>query len=516
MAGNLIFLLAIQGSCNILKFNETGDLNKPADRKVRGIMKIGKLLTSNAFALPLIAFISIVIGLSCGKDKPEMIARPWINTDYRDSANFVLQEKAKEGDTLAAMVLGWQYMLHEDSAAAADYLTDYNNNPPQASPAINYLTGLALKGAKRDSLAVEYFLPIKDSEEYPHAAYYLANLYRKMKKHEQALEIYEKFDPEIWGGGIEDSILVCHASMGDTASAMKFARKMFDQNNAFRAVPYLSKYVSLKRGESPTLWNYMAGMGYYQGNNSTRAAVFLENADADTNVAHLSYYLGLTYYKLQVYDSASSKLEQAMEMGDSSVNLMIALMKSYQFQGDTAQALATASQAIQIHPDVEEFYFFPAKILYQGGQYGQLFDFTQQGRMRATDSYKLDAYYAAASFLMGNDSLGNMLVDTLIEKHKFEGGALTEAARLFEESLDKPQIAEKLEANDPAKRFPKTNEFLYWYNYYRDRDMIDSTRSMLERWIEGDTVEARRQLMEELYERDFPELAHKSQTDIEE
>jgi tetratricopeptide (TPR) repeat protein len=209
-------------------------------------------------------------------------------------------------------------------------------------------------------------------------------------------------------------------------------------------------------------------------------------------------------------------VEQAREMGDSSVNLIIALLKSYEFQGDTAQALETASRAIQIHPEVEEFYFFPAKILYQGGQYGQLFDFTQQGRMHASDSYKLDAYYAAASFLMGNDSLGNVLVDTLIEKHKFEGGALTEAARLFEESLDKPQIAEKLRANDPAKRFPKTNEFLYWYHYYRDRDMRDSTRSMLERWIEGDTVETRRQLMEELYERDFPELAHKSQTDIEE
>ncbi len=516
MAGNCIFLLAIRLSYNILKFNEIGDQNQPADRKVRGIMKLGKLLTGNAFALALIAFISIVMGLNCGKDEPELIARPWINTDYRDSASFVLQEKAKEGDTLAAMVLGWQYMLHEDSAAAADYLTDYNKNPSQASPAINYLTGLALKGAKRDSAAVEYFLPIKDNEEYPHAAYYLANLYRKLKKHEQALEIYEKFDPELWGEGIEDSILVCNASMGDTASAMKFARKMFDQNNAFKAVPYLSRYVSLKRGESPTLWNYMAGMGYYQGNNTTRAAVYLENADADTNVAHLSYYLGLTYYKLEVYDSAASKLEQAMNMGDSSVNLMIALMKSYQFQGDTAQALETASRAIQIHPEVEEFYFFPAKILYQGGQYGQLFNIAQQGRMYAADSYKLDAYYAAASFLMGNDSLGNMLVDTLIEKHKFEGGALTEAAKLFEESLQKPQIADRLKEHDPAKRFPKTKEFLYWYHYYRDRDMRDSTRSLLERWIEGDTVEARRELMEELYARDFPELALKSQTDKEE
>jgi len=308
-------------------------------------------------------------------------------------------------------------------------------------------------------------------------------------------------------------MLVCRAHLGDTASAIEFARKMLEKDKIVKAAPLLTKYVSLERGKSPALWNYLTGMAYYRGNNSMRAAAYLENADADTNFSDLSYYLGLAYYKIEAFDSAASKLDQALELGDSSVNLLKILIESHEIEGDTSEALETCMVGIQLYPEIEDFYVFPSKLYYKNQEFTKLMALVEEGRKHAKNSFKLDAYYAALNFLLGNDSLGNAMVDTLIIKHRYYPRALSQSADLFEQSLGKEDIAERLRAEDPAIRFPKTEDFLFWYYLYKEKDMADSSRKMLENWIENDTATERLQLMKDLYARDFPEFAGKQASD---
>ncbi|NIP44507.1 MAG: tetratricopeptide repeat protein [candidate division Zixibacteria bacterium] len=475
-------------------------------------MRIGTVLSKDSFALPFIALITLIIGLNCGDNELELIARPWVNTEYRDLPDSILRVKAENNDSLAAMVIGWKFMLREDTVSAANYLTVFNQNPPGASAPLNYLTGLALLGAKRDSLATEYFLPLINNDEYPHATYYLASIYRKLKNDERALEIYQKMDPELWEG-VDDSVLVCKAALGDTASAIEFAQKMLEEDKIVKAAPILTKYVSMERGKSPAHWNYLTGMAYYRGNNPTRAAAYLENADADTSFKDLSYHLGLAYYKIKAFDSAASKLDQAMELGDSSINLFKILIESREIEGDTAGAFERSLLGIELYPEVEDFYVFPSKLYYKNGDLEELLALVEEGRKQAPNSYKLDAYYTAVNFLLGNDSLADALVDTLVIKHRYYPGALSQSADLFEQSLGKEGIAEKLRAEDPMNRFPNTGDFLFWYHLYKEKDKADTARVMLENWIENDTVTERLQLMKDLYVRDFPEFANKKSDD---
>ncbi len=454
------------------------------------------------FAVLVLAVI-LIVG-TAGEKEPSIIYRPWVNTPYRDLPDSVLLGKAQQHDTLAAMVLGWHYMDDGDSTAAASFLTGFNPGPETASSDLNYLSAMALMGTERDTSAIRYLIPIMDNKAYPNARIYLAELYKKLKNYEQALAVYEKLDAK-YLEGLDDSILVCKGEMGDSASAMQFALKMLEEGKAIKGVRFFSKYVSLSRGVSPPLWSYGAGKAYLQGNNPTRAAAYLENADADTSFADLSYNLGLAYYRLEVFDSSASKMTQAMEMGDTSKNLLSTLIGSYRMGGYPEKAFEASMFAIKAYPDFEEFYIIPTKTYYDSGQYDRLLDFTREARKYVKDSYKIDSYYAAANYLVGDTATAIAFIDTLIMKHRFEAGALKEASRLFETSLGLTDIAQRLKENDPAIIFPETAGFLQFYHRDKSRGMIDSCRVMLETWIKNDTVTARRQLMVELYNRDFPD-----------
>jgi len=115
----------------------------------------------------------------------------------------------------------------------------------------------------------------------------------------------------------------------------------------------------------------------------------------------------------------------------------------------------------------------------------------------------MDSYYAAANYLVGNREITYALVDTLIMKYRFQGGALTESAKLFETSLGMEDAAQRMRQNDPNELYPELTGFFYFYNINKSRGMLDSCKQMLQDYMEKDTSNIHRQLLTELYNRDF-------------
>jgi hypothetical protein len=241
------------------------------------------------------------------------------------------------------------------------------------------------------------------------------------------------------------------------------------------------------------------------GNNPTRAAVFLENADADTNLAELSVLLGKCYYRLQVFDSSASKLSQGMAMGDSTAEVVHMILQSLAGDNRPQESLEMSYLGIKLHPEDERFYFIPSQHFFENKRYAELKQLAMEAGKHVKASFKIDAYYIASLILLDDTEYLDSVLSVFIDNYKFEAGALKESAKLFRTSLNREDIATRLETSDPTLTYPEMHQFLFWYQLNRKDGMIDSCRAMLENWIQYDTLEARRAFIEELYERDYPD-----------
>lgn len=469
-----------------------------------GYKKQGNLLTGKLILVGIIMLLLSVITCECGdKQAEEMYQPPWIENQYSHLTDSMLQYKADLNDTLALMTLAWRLMQDKDTQErAAEMLWSFNGNYKLASEDLNYLTATALMKVNVDSIAILYLGTLTDSKHFPDAQHLLANAYIKEEKFDKAILVYKAMNKKQYEG-IEDSILRCQADLGDTTSGILFARKCLEQNKIGQAARYYNKYVSLSRGVSPARWSYEAGQAYYRGNNPTRASVFLENADADTNLAELSVMLGRNYYQLQVFDSSASKLSQGVALGDSTAEVVYLLVQSLAGDNRPEESLEISYLGIELHPDDERFYFSPSRQLYDNQQYAELKQMAESARKYIKTSFKIDAYYIASLILLDETDHLDSILNIYINDHKFTAGALKEASALFRVSLNREDIATLLESSDPTTTYPELHQFLFWYQLNRREGQIDTARSMLESWIELDTVEARRALIEELYDRDF-------------
>jgi tetratricopeptide (TPR) repeat protein len=462
-------------------------------------------LTHRLILLGITMLILSVITCECGDKQAEIYQPPWIENQYSLLTDSMLQEKAVLNDTLALLTLAWRLMQNKDTQnRAAEMLWDFNQNYDLASEDLNYLTASALMQVHADSVAIIYLGTLTDSKKFPDARHLMANAYKERKMYDEAILIYNKMDKKHYVG-IEDSILRCKADLGDTASTIKFARKCLEQKKIGTAATYYNRVVSLSRGVSPTRWSYEAGQAYYHGNNPTRASVYLENADADTNLAELSVLLARCYYKLHVYDSAASKLRQSIAMGDSSNDVVFMLMHSLAGDNRPEESLEASYLGIRLYPEDERFYFIPVRHLYEIQDYSGIKKLVEQARNHITSSFKIDAYYIAALILLDEAGDLDSLLAAYIEKYKFEAGALKEAAKLFRTSVNRDDIATRLETADPTTTYPEMYQFLFWYKKNREDGMLDSCRTMLQNWIQLDTIKERRAVIEALYERDYPD-----------
>lgn len=457
----------------------------------------GSLIILAVIVLAIAVFIS-----RSGEQAPSVSARPWVNTPYRDLEDSTLMQKAGQNDTLAAMVLGSRYLDKGDTINAMNFLMRFNPSPQMASADLNYLSAQAFLSAGRDTAAIAYLIPLSKSKAYPNSRIDLANTYNKLRNYKQALAVYEDIDRKLMPGK-DDSILVCKGMLGDTASGMKFAMRMMDEDKPVKAATLFNKFVSLSRGVSPTSWCYAAGMAFLQGNNPTRAAVYLENADADTSFAKLSYNLGFAYFRIEAFDSAASKYSQALQLGDSSQTLMHYYLTSCQRSNHPEKAYDVSLLGMKLYPESEEYYFVPANKYFGEKQYDKLLAFVTEAQKKVNNSYKIDSYVAAANYLLGNKETAMRQIDSLMEKYRFQAGALGEASQLFGISLGLKDVAEKMKQMDPAVNYPETVGFLNWYNESMSAGEIDTCKTILETWIENDTIKARRQIMVDLYNRDF-------------
>lgn len=464
-------------------------------------------LTAKLILLGIAMLILSVITCECGDKQAEVYQPLWIENQYSLLTDSMLQAKVESSDTLAVLTLAWRLLQNEDTQRrAAKMLRDFNPNYELASDDLNYLTATALMQVHSDSVAIMYLGMLTDSRLFPDARHLLANAYKNQKKYPEAMLIYQKMDKKRFEGeGIEDSILRCKADLGDTASAIKFARKCLEIRKIGPAVTYYNRFVSLSRGVSPTRWSYEAGQTYYLGNNPTRASVYLENADADTNVAELSVLLARCYYKLHVYDSAASKLSQGIALGDSTAEVIHMLVQSLAGDNRPQESLEASYLGIRLHPDDERFYFIPSRHLFENKQYAELKQMAEEAGKHVKQSYKIDAYYIAALILLDETDDLDSILNKYIDDHKFSPGALKAASQLFRTSLDREDIATRLETSDPTYTYPGLYQFLFWYQISRTDGLIDSARIMLENWIKYDTLEARKALIEELYNRDYPD-----------
>jgi len=465
----------------------------------------GHPLTRKLILFGILLLILSVITCECGDKQVEIYQPPWIENQYSLLTDSMLQEKVELNDTLAVLTLAWRLLQNEETQErAAEILWDFNQNYDLASDDLNYLTATALMQVHADSVAIMYLGRLTDSKQFPDARHLLANAYKKREKYDEAMLVYNKMDKKHYLG-IEDSILRCKADLGDTASAIKFARKCLEIRKIGPAVTYYNRFVSLRRGVSPTRWSYEAGQAYYLGNNPTRSSVYLENADADTNLAELSVLLARCYYKLHVYDSASSKLSQGIALGDSTAEVVFMLMSSLAGDDRPQESLEISYLGIKLHPNDERFYFSPARELFEDKKYGELKQLVEDAKKHIKASFKIDAYYIASLILLDETEDLDSILSKYICDYKFTAGALKESAELFRVSLHREDIATLVETSDPTYTYPELYQFLFWYQLNRKDGMIDSSRTMLENWIQYDTVEARKALIEELYERDYPD-----------
>jgi hypothetical protein len=458
----------------------------------------------NLFVAVIILSLISLLFTGCGKKDEKTDIRSWIDSEYTTLSDSLLQQMVDNNDTLAAITLGWRYLQNKDNATAAILFKDFNTFYDKANPDLTYLSALSFQASGMDSLALQYIESLLKEKSYPEAKYLAATSLFKLKDYDGAIKIYgklRKLDKEAIG----DSILRCKAEQGDTLSGITFARKMLGKNKITMASPYYGRYVSLSRGVSPPLWSYEAGQTFYKGHNYTRAAVFFENADADTNFAELSVWAGKSYYMLQVYDSAASKLSQAIEMGDSTKETIYLLVLNLSGDGKQEKTLEACRLGISIHPDDERFYFAPAKNYYDTKDYQSLKELAEYGLTHVKSSYKIEAYNIAANVLLGNEDVIDSLIDRLIFNHRFSSGALNEAAKLFQIGLQRDDIVARLEEADISKIHPGINSFLFWYQRLKDEGNLDSAKHLLEIWLEGDTVEERLEFIRDLYKRDFPE-----------
>ncbi len=455
----------------------------------------------NIIASFLIITFSAVLISGCG-GKPEIAESPWIDNQYTSISTDSLQILTDKNDSLAAMTLGWRLMQTGDTAVAARILRDFNVFYDKADPNLNYLTGKALAGIGQDSLAILYLDQLYEYESLEDAGLVLAGLLKDEKRYERAIEVYQDMK------GMEkearnDSILACKAMMGDTLSAYKVAHKAFEKGDIAKTVSYYNRIVSMSRGVSPPQWSYEAGKAYLIGNNPTRAAVLLENADAETSFVDLSISLGRAYIRLEVFDSAASKYEQALQMGDSSQAVFEQLSHSLAAAGDWEKAMRYGRLGIRMHPEQEKLYYAPSQYYFQTGQYDSIIELTSYARNQIEGSHRIDAYHVAAHYLKGDSATADSLLSGFIEKYKWGGGKLIEAAALFEQSLNRPDIAQRLRERDPGTKFPETQGFLVWYHSLKDQGLSDSARTLLEIWLTNDSIEVRRELMHDFYKQEY-------------
>jgi len=450
-------------------------------------------------------FIIIVAFTICGcsnkDDEPQV--RSWIESEYLYLADSILLQMTDHNDTLAAITLGWRYMQNKDTASAAKLFKEFNKFYDKAEPDLTYLSALSFQGTGQDSLALQYITPLLKKKSYPEAKYLAADSRIELEDYDGAIEIFKtlrKTDKE----AIDDSILRCKAEQGDTLSAITFARKMLNMNKINLAVPYYGRYVSLSRGVSPPLWSYEAGKTFFLGNNFTRSSVFLENADADTSFMELSFLLGRSYYSLQVFDSAASKFAQAIEMGDSSSEVINMMLLSHSGADHYEQTLEACRFGISLYPDDDRFYYALAKHYYTSKEYEKLKDLATSG-LEHTSSYKLESYNIAAHILLGYEDKVDSLVDKLIFDHRFEAGALSDAVKLFETSLHREDIVTRIKENDLPSKYPSVTNFITWYDRLIQTGYTDSARALLEKWLDQDSVQDRLEFMRDMYQHYYPE-----------
>jgi len=444
-----------------------------------------------------------VILLNCGKDEEPLTVLPWEANEYSFYEDSALQRLTDGNDTLAAMTLAWHYLQFGDTLKAARFITEFNRFYSQSTPELNYLTGIILTAARTDSLALPYLETLKKSKIIPQARHTLANTYKNLNRYEDAINIYKKL-PDHKNEAIRDSILRCRADMGDTLSGIEFAQKMLKAYNIGLSARYFSKYVSLQRGKFPAEWCYGAGEAYMLGNNFTRAAVYLENADADIDEARLSNMLGRTYFRLEVYDSCASKLNQALSMGDSTLNNIYLLHIALVEMENESEASRIAELGRTLFPADERFYFYYSQLLYKNKKYKELNDFVSLSLNNAPQSFKLHSYYIGSYYLMGDNLTADSLLEIFIDNFRYVPYALKEAARFFEQSLKREDIGNRLKNLEISENYPEVAAFITHYDNLIKEDLPDSALSLLNLWLVRDTVPGRCQIIEYLRDRDFP------------
>ena len=452
--------------------------------------------------ISLLAVFVILIG--CGNDEKPLTIMPWENNEYVFYEDSTLLRLIDANDTLAAMTLTWHYINRDEKSKAANLIADFNKFHSNSTPELNYITGMALAAKGNDSAAIVYLETLSKSKRIPQARSLLANTYKKAGRYEDAIKTYKKL-PDKKSEAVKDSILICKAEMGDTLSGIKFARKMLDIRNIGMAAKYYQKFTSMQRGVSPAEWNYGAGEAYFEGNNFTRAQVYLENADAEIDDARLSNLLGRTYLKLEVFDSCASKLNQALIMGDSSLDNVHTLLLAQSRAENEEEVFHISELGRSLFPEDERFYYYDSQILYKQNKYQELLELATEGFKRLPYSYRIYSYLIGSQYLMGNKHVSDSLVDVYVEKFKYQPFAMNEIAKFFEKSLKDTTAAEKLQKLEISDKFPSVGGFYSQYDLRLTYNEREKALSMLNDWIEQDTVAERVKVIEYLKERDFPE-----------
>ncbi|MBD3381809.1 MAG: hypothetical protein GF404_06400 [candidate division Zixibacteria bacterium] len=471
-------------------------------------LKYNRKLTKrivHSIAVAIIGCLTILVSCECGDNKPEAIQPPWIDTHLAETEDSVLEQMVAQQDTLAAMTLAWRKISEDSFIQAIEFLNQFNSAPETASDALNFITGFAYHMNKSYGEAISYLNRMENLYRYPTASQVLAKSYRLSENYDQAIELYKEMSKRkpYKEYNLDDSILRCRADQGDTLAGIQIGKKLMDAGRNLEASSYYLRYVPLARNKVPPTWYYMAGKSYVRGNNFTRASVYLENADAETTFAELKFLAGVAYYEIEAFDSAYSKFNQALKLGDSSYSTLYYNVHLNRGLERVDSALYYSLVGLEVHPDEEYFYFLPAQIYYENKDYEKLKQLSAYGVEHATRSFKVYTYYTVVNYLTGDTATADSLFIEFMEKFKMYPNAFIEAAKMYRGPVKMEDKAKLLEQEDILNKHPAIANILRIYHITRDRDP-ERAREILDTLLVKDTSSITRPLIEEFYRQEYP------------
>ncbi len=249
--------------------------------------------------------------------------------------------------------------------------------------------------------------------------------------------------------------------------------------------------------ENKVFWefNYRIGWTLMRGHNAYLASMPLERAAAERNTAEIAYLLGVCYEGIKAPDSMASKYEQAIALGDSSRENFYKVALACEKLGDTAKALTYFRYGIEHFPDYVPNYQSVAREFFLNQMYDSLETLARFGLGHLARSAELEACMIMVYHYTDRPEQMDSAYAAFMDYYRTYPEALYSWGIFLEEN-GLIYEGRKMQAADITVDWLNLKSILTFYHYYRDHDLPDSARVLIDRYAEAETTTAVLEVLE--------------------